>query len=107
MKPPVVILPTAEALLLDTAKWWADHRSTDQAERWYEGIIAAMESLAENPRRCPIARENPKFPYEVRELLFGLSSRPTHRVLYTIRPESVVIVAVRHVAQQDVTPDDI
>ncbi|MCH8922817.1 MAG: type II toxin-antitoxin system RelE/ParE family toxin [Planctomycetes bacterium] len=90
------------------ARWWAKHRSGDQAIRWYEGILAAIDSLDENPQRWPVARENENFPYELRELHFGAGSHPTHRALFTIRDDrSVVVLSVRHAAQKDVTPDEL
>jgi plasmid stabilization system protein ParE len=78
-----------------------------QAARWYAGFSAAIDSLAENPDRCPLARENDLFPYELRELHDGLGSRPTHRAVFTIRPDAVVILTIRHAAQKDLTPDDL
>jgi len=90
------------------ARWWATHRSDDQAIRWYEGILEAIYSLDENPQRWPVARENENFPYELRELHYGSGPRPTHRALFTIRDDrSVAVLSVRHVAQQEVTPDDL
>jgi hypothetical protein len=55
--------------------------------------------------RYPLARENDQFPYEVRVMNYGVGSRPTHRALYTIRPNAVVVLSIRSVAQQDVSPD--
>ena len=89
-------------------RWWAKHRSSDQAIHWYEGILEAIYSLDENPQRWPVARENEGFPYELRELHYGVSSHPTHRALFTIRDDrSVVVLSVRHAAQDDVTPDEL
>ena len=107
MNLDVVVMPRAERDLRESTKWWAENRSPVQAGRWWDGILEAMETLSENPQRCPLARENEKHPYELRELPFGLGSRPTHRVLFTIRPEKVVVVAVRHAAQQDFEPADL
>ena len=107
MSLPVVVQPSAEADLRDAAVWWAEHRSLEQAERWYLGFLNALDSLREKPDRCPLARENPKFPYEIRELCYGLGSRPTHRAVFTIRPDAVVVVAIRHAAQRDVIPEDL
>jgi plasmid stabilization system protein ParE len=103
MSLPVILQREAEDQLVASARWWAEHRSAEQAERWYVGFLETIETLADNPERCPLARENAAFPYELRELHYGLGSRPTHRALFTIRPEAVVVVSVRHAAQQDAT----
>ena len=39
-------------------------------------------------------------PYEIRQLNFGLGSKPTHRLVYAIRRDRVVILRVRRLAQQ-------
>lgn len=103
----VILTEPAEHEFLAASQWWARHRSLDQATRWYEGFQDALETLRNNPERCALARENPKFPFELRELHYGLGSRPTHRALFTIRPDMVLVLTVRHAAQQDFTPEDL
>jgi plasmid stabilization system protein ParE len=87
--------------------WWAENRSREQAVKWYNGILASIESLGGNPDRCALARESERFPYEIRELHFGLGSRPTHRVVFTIRRDTVVVLTVRHAAQADISLEDV
>jgi plasmid stabilization system protein ParE len=106
MSLPVIFQPEAEEQLVSSALWWAERRSGEQAERWYAAFLDAIETLSDNPERCPLAHENAAFPYELRELHFGIGSRPTHRALFTIRSDAVVVLSVRHAAQQDVTPED-
>lgn len=107
MSHTVLITPEAERQLRENAEWWAKNRSAEQAERWYDGFIRSLESLGDHPEECSFARENHRFPYELRELHFGIGSHPTHRALFVIRPEAVVVVSIRHVSQQDVTPNDL
>lgn len=87
--------------------WWASQRSLDEANRWIDGFEDAIESLGQNPRIHGIAPENSEFPFEVRQLLFGLGSKPTHRALYTIRPDMIYVLLIRHVSQRPVTIDDL
>jgi plasmid stabilization system protein ParE len=87
--------------------WWADHRSKLQADRWYSGLAKSIAGLSDNPERHGRSRECDLFPYEIRDLLFGLGPRPTHRAVFTIRGAEVVVLTVRHVAQRDLSPDDI
>ncbi|REJ67483.1 MAG: type II toxin-antitoxin system RelE/ParE family toxin [Planctomycetota bacterium] len=101
MSLSVVVMPRAEADLREIANWWATNRSSEQAGRWLDGILEAIGSLSENPDRRPRAREDRRHRYELRELHFGLGSRATHRVIFTIRPEKVVVLTVRHLAQDD------
>ena len=65
-------------------------------------------ALADDPERFPLAAENDAFPYDIREVHYGLGAKPTHRrLLFTIRPDMVYVFCIRHVAQEPVTPDNL
>lgn len=97
----VLLTDRAARELEETALWWTEHYSALQADRWYTAFLGAISSLEVNPLRCPIARENGKVPYELRQLAFGLGRRLTHRAVWTIRGNAVVILSVRHLARED------
>jgi plasmid stabilization system protein ParE len=103
----VVLTSRARRELEDAVDWWAEHRSREQAARWYAGFSDAITSLGENAERCPLAREDGLFPYEIRELHHGLGSRPSHRAVFTIRPDMVLVLTIRHAAQADVIEVDL
>jgi|ERR1043165_8860790 plasmid stabilization system protein ParE len=103
----VVITEQAEREMQSAFNWWAEHRSKSQADRWYAGFAKAIADLSENPERHSQSRETDRFTYEIRDLLFGIGRRLTHRAVFTIRGEEVVVLTIRHVAQQDLSPDDI
>lgn len=42
--------------LLDAAAWWSEHRSAEQAARWYLSVEEAVNSLKTHPERCGMAR---------------------------------------------------
>jgi hypothetical protein len=52
-------------------------------------------SLAEFPDRCPIAPENAKFLFEVRQLIYGRNPH-WYRILFTIQGETVSVLRGRH-----------
>lgn len=93
--------------LKQAAQWWADNHSRTQATRWYEGFLKALGGLEKNPERFPLARENAALPVEMRELHYGLARRKTHRAIFAIRPHYVIVYAIRHVAQDDISAEDI
>src|SRR2546423_464690 len=95
----VVITAQAEREMQSAFDWWAKHRSKPQAGRWYTGLAKAIAALSENPERHGQSRERDRFAYEIRDLLFGLGRRPTHRAVFTIRGEEVVVLTVRQVGQ--------
>jgi plasmid stabilization system protein ParE len=92
---------------LDQALWWARNRSVDQALRWVDGFEVELESLAASPDRCAIARENDAVPVEIRELHYGVKGKATHRAIFEIRDDEIIVFAVRHLAQSDIGPEDI
>jgi len=107
MRYQIVLSPKAEQQLEDNTAWWAENRSPEQAERWFAGFVRSIKSLSQSPDRCPQAAENPEFPFDVRELHYGLGKRSTHRALFTIRRRMVYVLLVRHVAQSDVSLEDL
>lgn len=107
MKYPVYVTDKASRQLETAARWWAENRSAEQAQRWYDGFVAAIRSLAKTPERFPLAPESDAFPIEMRQLAYGLGRKKTHRAVFAVRPDRVVVYAVRHLAQDEITPDDL
>jgi len=77
--------------------------SAMKASKWYAGLLEAIESLLQMPKRCPLARENEYFSQEIRQLIYG-RGRNSYRILFTILDQQEVytvrILHVRHSAQQ-------
>jgi plasmid stabilization system protein ParE len=77
--------------------------SSTKASQWYAELLQVVESLAQMPKRCSLARENEYFSQEIRQLLFG-RGRNSYRVLFTILEEQEVstirILHIRHSSQQ-------
>jgi plasmid stabilization system protein ParE len=105
----VFVTSRAKRQLAQAALWWAEHRSPDQADRWLDGIEQAIAELAKNPEQHALAKENSFYdlPYPVRQLLFGLSTKPTHRAVFEIRGDTVYVVAIRHLAQDDLIAEEL
>jgi plasmid stabilization system protein ParE len=103
----VVITERAAREIESTVDWWARERSAEQAHRWYLGIRDAVAGLADAADSRELAAEQGCVPYEIRELHFGLGPKPTHRVIFTVLWQSVLVLTVRHVAQKPVGPDDL
>lgn len=104
-----VVVPRHVRDELEAASEWYRLRSLseDVANRWLHGFQEAIASLARDPDRCSIARESLQFAFEIRELLYGSGRRKTHRALFRIVANRVEVMAIRHVAQRDLTPDDL
>jgi toxin ParE1/3/4 len=75
--------------------WLLSQYAGETGLRWFQGLDDAIVSLATFPKRCPLAPENARFPFEVRQLLYG--RRPhLYRILFTIEGERVQVLHIRH-----------
>ena len=101
------ILPRAKRQLLESALWWAEKHSTAQAARWLDGIEAAILDLAHDPERFHLAFEAEELQLPLRQRNFGISRHPTHRILFVVEPERVVVYTVRHIAQRDLPAEEV
>ena len=84
----------ADEDLRNNVQWWSEHRSRSEAERWYVSILEHIYSLERMPTRCLLAREAESLGIELRNLWFGLGSKQTHRVLFTVEGSRVVVLRV-------------
>jgi len=71
-------------------------RDSAQAQKWFNGLQAAIVSLDEHPGRSEVTPENSA----VRHLLYG-SRRDVYRVIYAIDEarKTVTVVHIRHGAR--------
>ena len=102
-----VILTDRALRQLDAACAWYDRNAPQVAADWYNGFLEALESLEENPERFSLARESSRFPVEIRQLLYGVGRRKTHRAVFSVHEHRVVIRAIRHLSQRDLQRDDL
>ena len=103
----VLLVEPARLDLQEHHDWWAYHRSADQAARWYAGFFEALLQLEASPELFSRAIEDGLWPFTVRQLNYGLGRRPTHRALFTVRNNEVVVLRVRHLAQDALTADEV
>ena len=97
MKYKVVFRAEARDEAVEAAGYIADQGYPETALRWYDGLEAAIASLASTPARCAYAREHGLIPQvELRQLIFK-----SHRLIFTIRGDEVHVLHVRHVAREN------
>lgn len=95
MRYTVIFRPEARDEALDAADYIAKHGSPEAALRWYEGLEAAVASLAHVPASHGYAREHDAIPgIELRQVVFK-----SHRLIFTIRGDQVHVLHIRHVAR--------
>jgi plasmid stabilization system protein ParE len=109
MNYTVVISRRAEHDIYRITAWWAENRSANQASRWLAGIQKKIRTLKADDvvGRCIVCPETAELDCNLLELHFGLGTRPTHRVVFTVNRDLVLVVAVRHLHQDRLTTDDL
>lgn len=109
MSLQVAITEEARCNISENADWWAEHRSVDQARRWKEEVKLQILRLPESAPQCPHSRENgrPLFKYELWDKLVGLGRGTSHRIVFTIQSETIIVLAVRSAGQDDLMPNDL
>ncbi len=107
----VEISPRAFNDLDEIARYIKRQSSFEQAEEWFNGIMAAMRTLEDMPNRCPVADVSEDLGQEVRLLLYGKRNRK-YRMYYSIRQRTpstgtVRVFHVRHWARKSLNTDQL
>lgn len=109
MKYNIEMSSVADADADSAFMWISQVASINRAREWYKGLLKAIDSLSQMPKRCPLARESKYFSLEIRQLIYG-RGRNSYRILFTIvenrEVSKVRILYVRHAAQQTVGSDE-
>jgi plasmid stabilization system protein ParE len=79
----VKISRSAKADAEDAYEWKKEQYSEAHASRWFNGLVDAVNSLAEFPGRCPLAPESEELGIELRQLLYGKRSA-AYRIVFGI-----------------------
>jgi plasmid stabilization system protein ParE len=95
VKYEVVVQPAAASEIEAAFLYLVEAASVNTAVEWFQGLENAMVSLGRFPKRCAKAPEDAFFGEEVRQLLLE-----PYRILFTIRPGTVDILHVRHMARR-------
>lgn len=83
-------------------KWWDENHSKRQANRWFQKIQQAIATLDQMPARFSLAPEAETLGIPLHQMSFGVSTRPTHRVLYTTEGNFVKVLRVMHGSQKEI-----
>jgi len=102
MSLQVVIARRAAREIEEQYNWLAE-RSQAAADRWRNSLLEAIDTLADNPQRCPLAPEAEWYE-GLRQLLHG-KRRQVRCILFEIRGQTVVVLRVRHSAQDFLGPE--
>jgi plasmid stabilization system protein ParE len=92
-----VVIARKAAREIEAQYHWLAARSEAAANRWRDSMLEAIRTLEEDAQRCPEASEA-EYHEGLRQLLHG-KRRHVYRILFEIRGQTVVVLRVRHSAQ--------
>jgi len=81
------------------------HHSKEQAARCLDTIQKQLELIVLFPESHPLSAECSNFPFEIRDRLLRNGSRPSHRAVFTIRNDAVIVLTVRRSSQNRNPPE--
>jgi len=91
----VEITAEAESDAESIFEWLISQQAGETGIRWFVALEEAIASLDRFPERCALAPETLRFPFEVRQLLYGRKPH-VYRILFTIQGDTVNILHIRH-----------
>ena len=87
--------PAAERNAQAILEWLLDQQAGETGLRWFLNLEQAIQSLSHFPERSSLAPENDRFPFEVRQILYG--RRPhVYRILFSIEQDTGYVLHIRH-----------
>jgi plasmid stabilization system protein ParE len=102
----VSILRRAEADVTRIYRWLGK-RSPTGANRWYEALESAIDQLASDAHRNPLAAESARLGTDVRECFFKTRRGSRYRILYVIALSQVRILRIRGPGQRPLRRPDL
>ena len=85
----------------DILRWLLSREAGETGLRWFQGLRQTVATLADSPKRCPLAPENAVFPFEVRHLLYGRKPY-VYRIIFSIEGNTVSVLHIRHGRRQPI-----
>lgn len=97
----VVLADNAIAEIMAAFAWIREESPTN-ADNWFNGLTATIDSLKTFPERCAVAPESTSIAVELRHLIYG-----RYRVIFTISDSTVSILHLRHSSRDYLTANEI
>lgn len=101
MKFRVEVSAQAETDAGEILSWLLSAGAGETGIRWLLGLEDAIASLETFPEAYPLAPENSRFRFEVRQLLYGRNPH-VYRIQFTIESDTVKVLHIRHARRRPV-----
>jgi len=81
---------------------WIQERDPFAAEKWFNGVLVAINTLNYFPERCQVIPEHDNFVQQIRHFIYQ-----KHRIIFMVQDTIVYILAVRHTAKKPLENSDL
>lgn len=103
----VIIVPNALLEIAKAYRWISSNIDEPTAIKWYDSLMAAIGSLQNFPKRCPLAPEAKELKQEIRQLLVGKKRKTIYRVLFEVEADIVYVLYIRHSSQPRLNAEEV
>lgn len=86
---------------------WYAAKSIVAEAKWIAAVEKALDLLERNPLQFARVLDADLQSLHLQQFNLGVGRRLTHRMVFAIRPKKVVVYAIRHLSQAELTADDI
>lgn len=97
----ILIPKSVEIALENQLDYVLNQSGKNVAQRWLDGLVAAIDSLSLMPQRCAIAPENNRFK-KPNSIIRHLIYKKTFRIIFIIVKNEVRVLSVKHAAREKV-----
>jgi plasmid stabilization system protein ParE len=104
MKYKLIIQPSALNELEEAYRWIA-RQSPENAARWFNRFLKALQTLEHFPDRCEVSPESRHIGRDIRQLLYGRCGG-MYRALFVVQDDEVHVLHIRHAAQNTMMADE-
>ena len=103
----IVIKPKAKSDIRKEESYLVRERDVRAVRKWQSQVLRFRTQLAIDPHRYPQADEAEELGLDLRELIICGRRGTSHRVLFNVVANSVIVQRIRQAALDRLTEDDL
>ena len=103
----VVMTPAARRQEVEQAEWLDRRAGSNFADRWLDAVQDVLDKLRDMPRARPSCLDPAAKGLDLREAYVKVGAKVTHRLIFRIEADAVVVLLVHPTARGDFAAGDV